>query len=153
MMQLHEFLHEEMTYSQALQKEYVNRKKTPAPAYQVGDRIFVDVQNLCSEQPFKKLDFKLYGPYSIVKLINPYAFKLSLSAESNAYPVFHVNKFWLASNDPIPGQNSYPPPPLKVKDITDEWEYEIEEILDLCLFDRWKNLKYIVQFYGKPASW
>lgn len=37
MMQLYEFLHEEMTYAQALQEKYPNRKKTPGAAYQVGD--------------------------------------------------------------------------------------------------------------------
>ena len=51
MQQLHKFLREEMTYAQALQEDYANERRIPAPAYQVGDRVFVDTQNLCSERP------------------------------------------------------------------------------------------------------
>lgn len=153
MKQLHKFLREEITYAQALQEDYANKKRIPAPAYQVGARVFVDAQNLRSERPSRKLDLKSYGPYPIVKIISPYAYQLSLPPESNAHPVFHVNKLRLASNDPIPGQNPQPPPPLKVSDITDEWEYEVEEILDSRLFGRWKNLKYLVQFRGEATSW
>ncbi len=42
---------------------------------------------------------------------------------------------------------------MKVSDITDEWEYKVEEILDSHLFGRWKHLKYLVQFRGELASW
>ncbi len=42
MKQLHEFLREEMTYAQALQEDYANKRRVPSPAYQVGDRVFVD---------------------------------------------------------------------------------------------------------------
>ena len=153
MKQLHEFLREEMTYAQALQEDYANKRRVPAPAYQVGDRVFVDAQNLRSKRPSRKLDFKSYGPYPIAKIISPYAYQLSLPPESNAHPVFHVNKLRLDSNDLLPGQNPHPPPPLKVSNITDGWEYEVEEILDSRLFGRWKHLKYLVQFRGEPASW
>ena len=57
MKQLHGFLCEKMTYAQALQADYANRRRLPTPAYQVGDRVFVDAQNLRSERPSKKLDF------------------------------------------------------------------------------------------------
>ncbi len=103
MKQLHEFLREEMTYAQALQEDYANGKRVPAPAYQVGDRVFVDAENLCSERPSRKLDFISYGPYPTVKIISSYTYQLSLPAESNAHPVFQVNKLRLASHDPLPG--------------------------------------------------
>ena len=153
MNQLHYFLREEMTYAQAIQEDYANKKRIPAPNYKVGDYVFVDAKNLRSERPSKKLDFKSYGPYLIDKIIGPYAYRLSLPPDSNAHPVFHVNKLRLAPDDPLPGQRLPPPPPLRVSDITDEWEYEVDEILDSRLFGRWKNLKYLVQFRGEEASW
>ncbi len=91
-----------MTYAQALQEDYANKKRVPAPAHQVGDHVFVDAQNLCSERPFRKLDFKSYGLYPIVKIISLYAYHLLLPPESKAHPVFYVNKLQLASNDPHP---------------------------------------------------
>lgn len=73
--------------------------------------------------------------------------------DSNAHPVFHVNKLRLAPDDPLPGQRLTPPPPLRVSNITDEWEYEVDEILESRLFIRWKHLKYLVQFRCEEASW
>ena len=63
-----------MTYSQALQGDYANKKRVPAPDYQVIDRVFVDAHNLHSERPSQKLDFKFYGSYPIVKITSPYAY-------------------------------------------------------------------------------
>ena len=34
-----EFIREEMTWAQALQQEYANRKRLPAPAYEAGDEV------------------------------------------------------------------------------------------------------------------
>lgn len=74
MNQLYYFFCKEMTYTQAIQKDYTNKKQILAPNYKVGDYIFVDAKNLCSEQLSKKLDFKSYGPYLINKIIGPYAY-------------------------------------------------------------------------------
>lgn len=34
-----EFIREELIWAQALQQEYANRKRLPAPAYQTGDEV------------------------------------------------------------------------------------------------------------------
>ena len=115
--------------------------------------MFVNATYLRSERPTKKLDFKSYGAYPVLKKTSFYAYQLGLPPESNVHPVFHVNKLRLAPNDPLTGQHLPPPPPLKVSDMREEWEYEVDEILDSRLFGRWKHLKYLVQFRGEPASW
>lgn len=88
MKKLHEFLREEMTYAQAMQEQYANQNRNPAPNYQIGDYVFVDATYLRSDRPSKKLDFKSYGLYPILKRISPYAYQLGLPTESNARQVF-----------------------------------------------------------------
>lgn len=63
-----------MNYAQALQEDYVNKKRVPAPIYQIDDYLFVDARNLRLDRPSRKLDFRSYGPYPIVKIIS---FRLS----------------------------------------------------------------------------
>ena len=101
-----------MTYAQAIQEDHANRKRNLAPKYKVGDYVFVDAKNLRSERPSKKLDFKSYGPYLVDRIISPYAYQLSLPPDSNAHPVFHVNKLRIAPDDLLPGQR-LPPPHLR----------------------------------------
>lgn len=47
------------------------------------------------------------------------AIQESLPSDSNAYPVFYMNKLRLAPNDSLPGQQLPPPPLLKISDITE----------------------------------
>ncbi|KNZ78862.1 hypothetical protein J132_09546 [Termitomyces sp. J132] len=68
------------------------------------------------------------------------------------HPVFNVVKLTLAPKDPIPGQCS-PLPPLPVV-VNNSEEYEVEEILDSCLFQR--QLQYKVKWKGyriEDISW
>ncbi len=65
-----------MTYSQILQEDFAKKRRIAASASQVVDHVFVDAQILRSKRPFKKLNFKSYGLYSIVKIISPYAYQL-----------------------------------------------------------------------------
>ena len=68
------------------------------------------------------------------------------------HPVFHVVKLRPAVEDPIPGQRADPPPPPIVVD--NEEHYEVEAILDSCIF-RCK-LQYQVKWKGfgyEDSSW
>jgi hypothetical protein len=41
-----EFIREEMTWAQALYSEYANQNRQPAPAYEVGDEVWLDAYNI-----------------------------------------------------------------------------------------------------------
>ena len=56
MEELQQFLTDEMTWAQSVYKAVVNKKQTPAPAYQIGDFVWLDTRNLNMKQPAKKLD-------------------------------------------------------------------------------------------------
>lgn len=101
-----------MTYAQTIQDDYVNRKKIPAPNEKVRDYVFVNAKNLCSKQQSKKLDFKVYDPYFVDKIISPYVYQLLLTLNSNAYPIFHINKLCLAPGNPLSSQQFFPSPLL-----------------------------------------
>src|SRR4051794_15328133 len=101
-----------MAYAQAVQEEFANRTRNPAPSYRASDMILVTSKNLHSDRPSRKLDLKAYGPYPVTKVISPYAYQVELPAGSTAHNVFHVSKLQLVRSDPLPGQRHEPPPPL-----------------------------------------
>ena len=46
MEKLQQFLTDEITWAQSVYKTVVNKKQTPAPAYQIGDFVWLDTRNL-----------------------------------------------------------------------------------------------------------
>ena len=75
------------------------------------------------------------------------------------HPVFNVVKLLDAPRDPISGRNSRtPPPPVLINDEGNE-EYEVEAILDSCMFRRklqylvcWKGYKYEEHLWVNKAD-
>ena len=56
MEELQQFLTDEMTWAQSVYEAAANKKRTPAPAYQIGDFVWLDTRNLNTKQPTKKLN-------------------------------------------------------------------------------------------------
>lgn len=108
---------------------YYNRRRTPAPNYAPGDKVFLDGSDISITRPSRKLAHKFLGPYSIDRKVGPNAYCLKLPRSmSRLHPVFNVIKLMPAPSDPIPGRRADPPPPPEL--IDDEEHYEVEEILD-----------------------
>ena len=62
-----------------------------APVYKVGDKVWLNAQNISTTQPMKKLDHKWLGPYPINKVISRNAYSLELpSSFGRTHPVFSV---------------------------------------------------------------
>src|SRR5258708_36933350 len=78
---------------------YYDRWRSPAPAYKVGAKVWLNAQNYMTTHPTKKLDHKWLGPFVIEKVISPAAIKLCLSPRKQGiHPVISVS-------------NSHPYPP------------------------------------------
>ena len=55
--------------SQDAQRFAANLHRTPAPSYQVENQVWLNSKNIWTQRPFKKLDNKWIGPFTITKLV------------------------------------------------------------------------------------
>jgi hypothetical protein len=76
-------------------KKQSNKGRTER-TFSVGELVFLKLQPYCQssvvERQNHKLSFRLFGPYTIVKQINPVAYELDLPARSSVHLVFHVSQ-------------------------------------------------------------
>src|SRR5258708_24503347 len=49
---------------------YYNCQRSPAPAYKVRDKVWLNAQNYMTTHPTKKLDHKWLGPFVIEKVLS-----------------------------------------------------------------------------------
>ena len=49
--------------------KYYDWKRTPAPDYQPGDRVYLDASDIQTTQPSKKLSHQKLGPFLIVRKV------------------------------------------------------------------------------------
>ena len=57
---------------------YYNQHRTPAPEYQVGDRVFLDASDIRTTRPSQKLSHRYLGPYTIQRRVGKHAYRLQL---------------------------------------------------------------------------
>ena len=132
---------------------YYNHGHTLAPKYQPGDCVYLDTSDITTTQPSWKLSHRHLGPFLVERQVGPLAYQLCLPVGlRQLHPVFNVVKLFLAPDNPIPGRRPRPPPPPVL--VNNKEQYEVEEILDSCLF-RWK-LQFKVKWKGyglEDVSW
>ena len=58
---------------------YYDRRRSPAPTYEAGAKVWLSAQNYTTTCPTKKLDHKWLGTFVIEKIMSPAAIKLHLS--------------------------------------------------------------------------
>src|SRR5882724_7589539 len=120
------------------------------PPFKVGDTVWLDLRNIRTTCPSKKLDHCFLGPFLIVEKVLSHAFQIGLSlALSHIHPVFHVSLLQPTSPSEIPNRTIDLPPPIKLDD-SDKWE--VHQILDsrvdhhrkgsgLLYLDKWKGFE------------
>jgi hypothetical protein len=110
---------------------YYDQRRTPAPIFNPGDKVYLDASDIRTTRPASKLAHKFLGPYEIEDRVAPNAYRLKLPHSMRAlHPVFNVVKLLPAPDDPIPGRKpDLPLPPTLVDERGDE-HYEVEKILD-----------------------
>lgn len=112
--------------AQDQQQEQANKSRKAAPAYRVGDKVWLDLRHIKTARPSKKLDW-LHSIYTIKRVISSHSMELD-GLPTGIHPVFHVDLLRLAADDPLPSQviDDTQPPPLLVDG---QLEYVVESIL------------------------
>ena len=134
-------------------KKYYDRRRTPAPVFKPGDKVFLDASDIQTMCPSQKLSHRRLGPFVVERRIRPMAYCLRLPHRmKQLYPVFNVVKLTPALDDPITGRKTEDHPPPIVIDKEPEWE--VEEILDSRW--HWRRFQYLIKWKGygcKHNSW
>jgi hypothetical protein len=121
-----ELAHTAIAAAQQEQEEYANRHRDPAFDYKVGDKVWLDLRNVRTDRPCKKLDTR-HAKYTVLEKVGSHAFKLD--TPPGIHPVFHTWLLRPASDNPLPSQtvSDWQPPSVL---IDGEEEYFVEKIID-----------------------
>ena len=121
-----------------------NRHRLDAPAYTVGDQVWLSTDNLRLPRALQKLSERWLGPYSITKLVGTNAVELRLPRSMRIHPVVNISHV-KPYRECLPGQPVTPPGPSNITEDHEE-EYEVEHIVNSRY--KGKRLEYLVQWKG-----
>ena len=113
--------------AQQRQKQYADRRRTPAPAYKSGDWVLLNTKNIKLKGPnCSKLLPRWIGPFEIDEPVGTsgQAYRLLLPSGCRIHPVFHVSLLRPYKAD---GRRHAPPPAIV---FDGSIEYEVERIID-----------------------
>ena len=122
--------------------------------FQVGDKVLLRQYNITTIIPSRKLTSKFLGPFLITAKLSDVVYRLKLPKTLRIHNVFHISLLEKYQNDTIIGRKKKPPPPIITPDGDIEWE--VNQVLDSRIFDRWKKLQYLVSWEGhspEQNSW
>ena len=108
------------------QKKWAQRK-TLNRTFKIGDRVWLEGQNLHLYCPSIKLSPKRHGPFKVKKVLSPITYQLNLPIQWKIHDVFHIDLLTPYQETNFHGPNFAQPPPNL---INGEEEYEVEQILD-----------------------
>lgn len=137
-----------------------NAIRTDSPGYRVGQRVYVNVKNMKTNRPLKKLDDKWVGPYKVTEVYRRSCL-LQLPGTLRVFPVFHTSLLQPAPEGrPRHGQQQINEAEAQrtrgrilerdddTLEVVEKWEFE--GIQD-CYNE--SGLHYPVQWRDHPPSW
>ena len=135
-----------MAFAQQEAERQANRRRSPAPEFQVGDKVWLHLKNIRTIRPCRKLDWK-NAKYTVREVIGTHAVRLD--TPMGIHDVFHVDLIHLAAEDPLPSQRSDDTQPPAIQ-VDGEEEYQVEEIVNESRTRRGRGwqVKYLVRWTG-----
>ncbi len=102
--------------SSSCYKQVADKRRSPAPHYRVGQRVWHSTQDLPLWVESRKLAPRFVGPFPISKVVNPVAIQLKLPRTMRVHPTFHVSKIKPVVTSPLVPSTRPPPPPRVIDD-------------------------------------
>jgi hypothetical protein len=125
---LHQHLREQIQVANEAYANFADRKRDPTPSWPLGTLVWLDLRNVKTKRPAKKLDFKRHGPFPITAQVSSHAYRLKLPATMKGiHDVFHVSLLEKVADDPYPQRQQPQPPPIE---IDGEDHYDVADIVD-----------------------
>jgi transposase InsO family protein len=104
--------------------KYYDKRRQEAPPFKVGDLVLLDMRNIKKRRPAKKFDHKREGPFKIIKVISPTAYRLELPKRWKIHNAFHVSLLEPYHKPSLPDRED--PTPTQVLEEIGEVEPEEE---------------------------
>jgi len=126
-----------MDAAKSRQKEAADKKRSEA-AFAVGDKVLLSTANvrMVGAKELKrsvKFSAKFIGPFNVIAVINPNAYKLELPDNFKMHPTVNISHLRRyvdgAAQFPDREVENWRPSGEKVRDANGELEYEVEKIM------------------------
>ena len=114
--QLRVYLREKFVWAQVKQEEHANKNRLSFLEFRVKNKVMLDARFQKITRSSKSLDYKNFDLFTIIKIVNKYAFLLDLSKTmKDVFSIFHS---WLLHLD-------------EGKSLNDQREKELDSINEL----------------------
>lgn len=131
--------------------KYANRKRSPAPEYAVGQKVWLSTRDLPVKVENRKLASRFVGPFAVQEVVNPVAVKLVLPGSLRVHPVFHVSRVRPVRECELMPPSDLPPP---ARVVDGGPAFTVERILRSRR--RGRGLQYLIDWAGygpEERSW